>query len=195
MNDNIYSPPAANLDLDPAALEALGQKKFYVVAPLKYFVLYFFTLGAYEYYWFYKNWSLFKARTNENIWPVMRAIFPVFFAHALFERVDSYLHNEGAEYSWTPSTTATTFVILQIAGNVLNRLSIKTDNTWIDVLSIVIIVPLVLPMYNAQKAINAACDDPEGKSNAKLGAGNYAWMFVGVIFWVLAIAGTVIKQP
>jgi len=190
MNDNIYSPPAANLDFDPAALEAQGQKKFYVVAPRKYLVLFFFTLGAYEYYWLYKNWSLFKARTNENIWPVMRAIFPVFFTHALFDRVDSYLKKEGGEYNWNASGTAFLFVILQIANDALDRMSMKMDSKLLDILSIAIIIPLVLPMYNAQKAINAACSDPDGASNAKITGANYAWIAVGVIIWLLAIAGT-----
>lgn len=194
MTDNIYSPPAANLDMDPAALEALGQKKFYVVGLRKYLVLYFFTLGTYQYYWFYKNWSLFKARTNEEIWPVPRAIFPVFFAHALFERVDAYLNQEGRTFEWNPGLTATVFVVFQLISNVLNRLSMKMDSTAIDVLSIAIIVPLVFPMYNAQKAVNAACGDPEGESNASLSAGNFAWMFVGLILWALALLGTFVKQ-
>ena len=183
---NIYDPPASNLDYEPAL--GSGLRKFYVVGTLKFWLLFIFTFGAYQLYWLYRNWSRYKASTQENIWPVPRAIFGIFFTHALFREVDATLVGEDREYSWNPGLLATGYVISLIAIRIVDRLPDSMDNVAVP-LELFVLYPLVgFLLYRAQRAINVACGDPSGASNARLTWANYAWMSIGFVVIALAVA-------
>ncbi|MES2106349.1 MAG: hypothetical protein V4634_20180 [Pseudomonadota bacterium] len=195
MDTNIYSPPGSILnvkDLPDLDGNALNSTDYYVVSKRKYFLLFFATVGMYEFFWFYKNWKLHKIRTGESSWPVMRAIFSIFFAHSLFEAVDRSLRASGKEFSWDPRATATGFVLLQIASSILDRLSSKNvGSPYTDLLSLALLPLLAWRIYIAQQAINIACGQPNGESNSKLSIANFIWLGLGLIFWVLMIIGLV----
>ena len=73
MEENFYRAPTAVV----ADLE-IEAPKFYVVSTLKFWVMMITTLGIYRVYWSYKHWALYKAKTGQSMWPVMRAIFSIF---------------------------------------------------------------------------------------------------------------------
>ncbi|MBV8635486.1 MAG: hypothetical protein JO002_13415 [Burkholderiaceae bacterium] len=185
---NIYSPPTANLDDEPGASES--NDNFYVVAPLKFWLLFVLTLGFYQVYWFYKNWSRYKARTHDDIWPVMRGIFTIFFTHSLFREIDAALVAEEREHSWDPGLLATGYVIATIVNRILDRTPDSMDKVVLPI-ELFIMLPLVgYLLYRAQVAINIACGDPTGASNAKLTWANYLWMILGAALIVLGLIGT-----
>ncbi|HEY8025244.1 MAG TPA: hypothetical protein VIF60_11795 [Burkholderiaceae bacterium] len=196
MTTNIYSAPAANLDEAPLSRwgEGKAAPKFYVVGPLKFWLLFVCTLGFYKVYWFYKNWSRYKAYTDEQMWPVPRGIFSIFFVHSLFRLVDRTIEKEGRDYSWNAELTATMFVVFQLTNVVLDKFSGDFEHyvSWIELLIMVPVLGTVL--FNAQRAINAACGDPDGESNSRFGVFNYFWLTVGTIFWLLVLIGLTLSR-
>jgi hypothetical protein len=197
-NENIYSAPVADLT-DAPRLQGdadSGGLKFYVVAPYKFILLYVCTLGFYKIYWFYKNWSRYKAYVKSyadaDMWPVMRAIFSIFFVHALFRNVDETINDEPRKFSWSPSVLATLYVIFQLIITAIDRLP-KTsfENIAIGV-ELALMVPIIgFVLFTAQRAINAACGDPKGESNNKLSVANWLWIVLGGICLALAVVGIV----
>src|SRR5689334_3319399 len=97
---NPYKAPEAPL---AEAEERVAEGSFYVVSPMKFLIMMVGTMGLYTLYWFYKNWSLLN-RKHKAYWPVMRAVFAIFFTHALFREVDGALRREGRHmtFSWSP---------------------------------------------------------------------------------------------
>ena len=119
METDIYKTPQAELTVSDVHEQAESQ--FYIVSNTKFLLLYFFTLGLYTVYWFYRNWSLYKQSTGESMWPVMRGIFSIFFTHSLFRRVDERLQAQAIDYHWAPAMLATVYVVSAVVANISDR--------------------------------------------------------------------------
>jgi hypothetical protein len=170
---------------------------FYVVSRKKLSILYMATFGMYGVFWFYKNWSNYKNRTMENrsIWPVPRGIFSIFFTHALFREVKAYGHDKTALTGWNNNSHATKLVLTTIVAHMLDRLSYRSfGSPYTDLASLVILVPLLIQFLSAQHMINASCGDPDGESNSRFTNANYAWIALGLIFWILGILGMFVSD-
>ena len=191
MNDNIYAAPEAKLEIkDPIT----SGRQFYVVSDKKFLVLYISTLGVYSVYWFFKNWQLHKESSGEDIWPVPRAIFSIFFVHALFRRVAYRLEEAQRELTWKHGDLATFLVVSMLIERVCDRLSMKEIGTpYTDIISLAIMF-LMAPLFlRAQKMINLSCDDALGESNSQFTTANYVWIAVGVFFWLMYVVGMFIE--
>ncbi len=185
MTDDIYAPPLADIGTGVAESD-----KYYVVSTGKFLVLSLLTMNMYLLYWFYRNWKLYRAKTGEPMWPVARAIFAIFFTHALFRNVDNDLGEAGQPDTWHPSSLATTYVLLAILDAVLSRLSwyvIGSPATDIAGLALVPFITYVI--FKAQVVINGACGDPQGERNAAYTWANWIWICVGILIWGLAMIG------
>lgn len=188
MDHNIYAPPAARLEVEN---EASQVHAFYVVSPAKFFLLFLISSGLYSVYWFYKNWALQKQAFNEDLWPVPRGIFAIFFTHALFRRVDITLKEQNGDFPWNPGAVATGFVLLSIFYNLSDNFYDYTESTlnmtvvWIA-LDFVVLGLLAYVLFQAQKAINHAVGDPKGESNDQLSLANWAWIALFALSWVFA---------
>ncbi|MGL6159283.1 hypothetical protein [Microbulbifer sp.] len=181
MEADIYQAPEADLQQEEAV-----SNEFYVVSKSKFLILYVTTCGLYEVYWFYRNWSLYKQANNVNMWPVMRAIFSVFFAHSLFRNIDIRVEYSKTGYKWSPEMMAGIYVILSIAGIIAGWVSTSVpEYSILDFVSLITFPMTIWVLYKAQTAINIACDDPEGESNAQLAPANYLWIAIGLAFWAL----------
>ncbi len=185
MEANPYEPPKAEV-----ADVVVADTDFYVVSSKKFLILYLVTLGIYGRYWVYKNWKIHKDRTGADVWPIPRAIFPIFFMHSLGALVDQKLrlqgNRNGFEYGW-PSLA---FVIATVAGNICDRLSVKSIGEPVTDLAVFVLLPITCwALWTFQKVINAACGQPNGESNDKLTGANYVWIIFGLLFWVLLIIG------
>ena len=84
MDQTIYDAPKAKLD---DANNDETNYEFYVVGITKFIVLFLATFGIYSVYWFYRNWKLYKIHNNEDIYPVARAIFSIFFVQKVISLV------------------------------------------------------------------------------------------------------------
>ena len=181
MVDDVYKPPEA--ELAPPSEQRLD--RFYLVSRAKLSILFMATIGLYALYWFYAHWRHFKDVTGENIWPLPRAIFYVFFTHSLFGKVESYLNEQQIEHRWSPMLLATLFVIISIASNVLDRLSYREiGSPFTDFASLLTLPLALLVLLKAQATINLSLNDRDGTSNNRLTGYNYLWILLGSIFWL-----------
>jgi hypothetical protein len=188
MSTNPYQPPAADLvDSEPAA--ASGHALFYVVSPTKFLFLMIGTFGLYAVYWFYRQWKQLDRR-DHRYWPIPRAIFSVFFAHALFREFDAERARRGHAFAWSPMLAANVYVISALASSVISQLTRRgMVSETVDLLSIGLLAPMTWGLYVAQRAANVAEGDPDGRANARFSWANIVWLVLGGAFWLLVLLG------
>jgi hypothetical protein len=186
MTNDIYKSPEADLALDSTA----SGSQFYVVSKQKMAVLLIATFGIYSIYWFYKNWRNYKDHSRESLRPMFRAIFNIFYAHALFRKVDEVIKERGSSFEWSPGLLATLYVLLAVLSSACERLSAKEmGSPWTDVGSLATLPFLLLIFLKVQPAINLSQNDPDGVSNRNFSGANYAWIIFGGLFWILVLIG------
>lgn len=186
MTTDVYQPPESEIIPE----SPIAESAYYVVAPKKFLILFFATMGMYEVYWFYRQWQSHRTQTGQAMWPVMRAIFSIFFTHSLFRIVDSKLVEKGRDLAWSVSHLATGYVVLSIADSVASRLSMnEVGEPYTDLFAVVVLPAIGWILYKAQLAFNQISDDPDGQSNSELSGANYAWIVFGGIFWLLIFVG------
>ncbi len=183
--DNPYAPPKTEIQIPTPLSEA----DFYVVSLNKLVILNIVTLGLYSIYWFFKNWDLYKQSVDNNIWPIPRAIFNIFFVHSLFGKIKNAAEN--ATNNSTPDLTfyATLFVIIQIVNAVIPD---DINPIVILIFALTYLGLCTWCLYNAQKQANIACNDSDGESNNTFNATNYVFIVLGSLLWSLFIFGTII---
>ena len=131
-----------------------------------------------------------KVRDNLSLWSPMRGLFYIFFTHSLFRRVDAELESVGAPKNWNSGVIATLVVLMAIASAILDRLTrVGIGEPYTDVLALCTVPVVAYLLLQAQKAINLACGDPEGRSNSTLTAANWIWIVLGGAFWLLVLLG------
>jgi hypothetical protein len=185
--DNLYAPPTAAIE-NP--LQAALRAEFYVVGRTKFFLLFFLTIGLYQWYWFYAHWARYRRFRNVSLWPVPRAIFAIFFTHSLAEEIDQSLQRERIPYDWSPGAIATAFVIMEIASNLCGRLSGRNiGSPFTDYVPFVLMPFIAIVLWQMQVAANLACGQAEGESNRHITWANVVWFVLGGLFWLLVLAG------
>jgi hypothetical protein len=187
MDTNPYEAPSSHIE-DNAQSEA--SQRFYVVSLPKFLVLFFVTASMYQIYWTYKHWVQFKRATKGDEWPVMRAIFSVFFTHSLFNEIGVSLSRSPLSYPWAAGLFGGFATFFLLLGNVLDRLSAKDiGSPYTDFMSLATIPLLAFFLYQGQRAANHACGDPLGESNQQFTAANIVWIIIGLAFWSLIAVG------
>lgn len=183
MSDLIYSPPEAEVNV-PIEQE----NQYYVVAKRKFFLLSILTFGLYFVYWFYRNWRLIKERDSDDSWPPMRGLFYIFFTHSLFTDINEAIKTAGKDFQWSRGSVATATVVVTILTIIISRMSGEgIGSPATDLISSALIIVLPIIVYPAQKAINFCCDDVDGSANSSLGLGNWIWIVVGSLFWLMVL--------
>ncbi|WP_105254285.1 hypothetical protein [Pseudoalteromonas sp. T1lg75] len=167
------------------------EMEFYTVSPKKFLFLYIGTFGLYAVYWFFKHWNNYKRSTNEDMWPIMRAIFCVFFAHSLFSLFEMKYEMKKGNAPKSIGYLATIFIIATITSNISGQF---VENGYLLPLSLYMSF-LLLPvtcwcLCKAQSLANYASDDVSGSTNDKLTFLNYIWLTIGTVFWLLTLLGT-----
>lgn len=187
MTDNVYRPPETELIQSDSSVN----NKFYIVSKTKFSVLYITTVGIYLLYWFYVNWKNYKKETGQRMLPLARAIFAIFFTHALFKAVDTELKSKSLSYNWSPGGLATLYVLLSIASFIIDKLAQESiGSPFTDVVSLILIPAIILFIFlKAQGAINLSQDDKHGDSNSQFTLYNYLWMIPGILLWVVIAIG------
>lgn len=181
MTDNVYAPPQADL----GQIEA-NESEFYVVGRAKLLCLFVLTLGLYQWYWSYKQWSQYKQATGAAIWPVARGVFSIFFVHKLYARATQRIRDSGGSYAWDHDQWATAFVVVSVGAYLLDALARKEQGfgviTW-SVFALVFVRAWVTA--RGQQAINVAANDPGGRKNARFTWLNYLLVIPGSLFWLI----------
>ena len=192
MEENLYQTPQSEV------VEEEEQLEFYVVSLKKFTLLYFFTFGLYGIYWFYKHWREYKFYHRLSLWPVPRAIFNIFFVYSLFSRIEERLKRNQAPYSFAAQGLAIGYIIISVVGKISDQISYNGGETLIlELLSFMGMGVAYFILYQAQKAVNFALNDPQGSRNSQFTGANYVWMIFGAIFWLLVLIGLlgVVAEP
>lgn len=164
-----YSPPA-----EPQSPVA----PYFVVSTTKLAVLSIFSFGFYEIYWFYKHWNCERKRTGEKLLPFWRAVFSIFFAFGLFERISTHTELERVAPLENPGLLGVAFVLLAFA----TRLP---DPYWI--VSLFSFVPL-LPVQAAANRLQRKTAPDQSRNESYSGA-NVVLIVIGAILLVLVLLG------
>ena len=191
MEDNVYSAPEAKL-IDGSNTDEVGQH--YIIPQAKLWAFSLLSFGIFLLPWNYMHWRRVKVNEDSDIWPAPRSLFSIFFINSLFTKFETSKIDSGAEHAWSPSANAVAYIIFSIIANILDRIYELTTTEinavyWVLTLS-ALIIP-ILTISNAQRTVNIACGDPSGDSNRKWTLGNYLWIALLLVFWGLAIFGTI----
>jgi hypothetical protein len=187
MQDNIYAVPESSLHTES---EAPVVQEFYVVSKLKFFLLFFCTMGLYGFYWNYRSWKQYKIANNEDMWPVARAIFSIFFTHSLYGIIDMRAVEKDSSYKWSPNLWATLVVVSIIADNISGR--VGGNEALVNSFIFFNLIARGLFVFQAQKVANIACGDPDGISNSHFSPLNFLWIFMFPIIFVVAVIAAIL---
>ncbi len=169
--------------------------EYFPVSEGKLITLYIISFGLYGVYWFYMNWKLQQAKMDKKIFPLMRAIFSIFFTHSLFKRIDRSAEHLEKKHKFNANLMATLFVAAVVIGNLLDRVSVNTgiletlsDNTVI-IGSLVIFLLSTYPLTAVQATVNRINNDILGYLNHKYSVWNYLLIAAGSILWLMVLLG------
>lgn len=154
-----------------------GQPWYFEVSTTKFVVMSIVTFGIYDVYWFYQHWQHERARTGEDLSPFWRTLFAPIMAFSLFLRIDSAAEEAGVG-GFPHSLYA--FIYLVWMG------SWKVPEPWV-LLSLLAFLPLI-PAQSAATRINRAIA-PDAPKNDRYSLPNVAMIVIGVLMFLLVIAG------
>lgn len=179
----------ANIEI----IENTPDTAYFSVSLAKLRNMYLLTFGIYSIYWFYKHWKLQNTYSAPSVMPIARAIFAIFFTHALAARIKRSMENNKIPGSGILSWLATAFIVLMVASNILSGLSNNGEYPYyLDFIWIACVYLSVLPLIEMQDKVNALKNDPMGIANAR-----YHWleiilMIFGGVVWLLTIIGLIL---
>lgn len=169
--------------------------EFFPVSEGKLITLYILSFGLYGIYWFYKNWKLQQNKIDKKIFPVLRAIFSIFFTHSLFNRINNSAGNLPQKHRFNANILATIFVGAIIFSNIIDPVSLNTSlledlpSSGIFITSLIIFLLSVYPLVVVQATVNRINNDMLGYLNHKYSLWNYLLIVLGVLFWLMLAMG------
>lgn len=169
--------------------------EFFPVSEGKLITLYILSFGLYGIYWFYKNWKLQQSKIDKKIFPVLRAVFSIFFTHSLFNRINNSAGKLPQKQRFNANILATVFVGAIIFSNIIDPLSLNTSlledlpSSGIFVTSLIIFLFSVYPLVVVQATVNRINNDMLGYLNHKYSLWNYLLIVLGVLFWLMLAMG------
>jgi hypothetical protein len=170
MEENVVLDSSISFDDSRPEIEVIDSGRFLLL-----FVL---TLGLYGLWWMYKSWRFFKEKESLDIMPAMRAIFAIFFAYSLFEKIREFSRQNGYQKDYSSGMLVTGFIVL----NILSRLP---DPYWL--VSILGGLCFIQPVNALMFAIESS-----QQYNVKGDGFNtrqIILIIVGLILWALMLIG------
>ncbi|MGJ8725526.1 MAG: hypothetical protein ACSHYB_13285 [Roseibacillus sp.] len=182
--DSIYQAPQADLLESP---QGEIVEHCYLVSRKKFWILFLATMGTYQLYWFYRHWQIYRTNTSENLWPVARSLFSIFFVHKLFETFESRARLSGDSRVGL-SVIATFFVLVSIADRVATRLIDEVEFNWLLQIGYWMPLPIIgWFLWKAQSVANLSSGEGFGESNGTLTFANWTWIAIGLVLWASTI--------
>jgi len=199
MNDYNTGPHQDAIGTGPDIDKETGSTEisleYFTVSEGKLITLYILSFGLYGIYWFYKNWKLQQVMMDKKIFPLMRAIFSIFFTHALFRRIDKSAEQLEKKHRFNANLLATFFVAAVVIGNLLDRVLISAgilpglSEPTVIIISLIIFMLSAYPLTVVQATVNRINDDILGYLNHKYSLWNYLLIVVGSVFWLMLALG------
>ncbi len=157
---------------------------FFTAAPWKLALLSVCTLGYYDFYWFYRNWVLYKKRSSRWIMPVMRATFYPLWAYNMFRKIEEKATECSIKFQWQSGLLALAYLAIFVflfARTPFNQISTFT------------FVPLLIVNRTAA-AINSAAI-PEYRENDRLSPLNCVAVLMGGAYVAYSLYGMIVGLP
>jgi len=88
----------------------------YLISTNKFLLLSVLTFGLYNVWWFYKAWRFFGQLENKDLTPAIRAIFGIFFAISLFERILNFAKQNGYERNYSSTLIFIGYLLISLFG-------------------------------------------------------------------------------
>lgn len=167
--------------------EAQERNQYFTVSQYKLGVMYVLTLGMYGVYWFYKNWKLQQPFVEKRIFPVLRAIFNIFFTHSLFARIRDTAGKKNIVADFNYKSMATVYVVLMVVGNVIGQFEAANAFGTLSIIGMIMFMLALYPLYKVQGVVNKINDDPYGVFNNELTLANYVFIAIGLLLWFFIV--------
>lgn len=165
--------PAASLP------ELMGETApLFAVGVRKLLVMMFCTLGLYQLYWAFHQWEKIRVRTRQDLMPVLRSIFLIFFFHRLVREVNDAAAAQHIDRRLSVEGLTALFVILTLT----QRLP---DPAWI--ISFLVIVPIAMLQKLANEVNQKAA--PLADRNEEIRGWDWLPVTLGVVAAVLIMIG------
>ena len=197
--------PATSVDAGPLSVQPASQLKgqgppLFAVSEGKLLTLYLLSFGLYGVYWFYKNWQLQQPSMAKKIYPLLRAIFSIFFTHSLFKRINEQASKLEKKHRFNANLMATLYVVTIVLSHLIDRLSMVADGgsagighflhnalsgNSLIIISVGIFLLSAIPLVHVQATANRINDDMLGYLNHKYSVWNYILMATGALLWAM----------
>lgn len=186
---------------EKATLKTTGNKTksvsptLFSVSLTKLYILSLLTIGIYDIYWCYKNWSGIKIAESSKISPFWRAVFQIFWIYPLFREILKYSKKQGYQDSYSVGLLATLYIVLLVVGNAMGRLDYAVyasyaSTYWVGVALLIILPPFLL--FPAQKAINFNNSRVTGNNNfSKHTTGGIILIIIGCVLFTIVAIGAI----
>jgi hypothetical protein len=135
------------------------------------------TAGLYGLFWFYRNWSLQRAKDSTSLIPLWRAFFYFFYAFSLFRRIDLDLRTRQH-----PGVAPIASSLWLLALALITRMNLfhlpLPAVTALDALSMLILLPV---QGRINQAREMSTDEPA--LNDKPTRSDLAWVVLGITIY------------
>jgi hypothetical protein len=172
-----YPAPPMPTPPSPPVSEA---GELHAVEVFKLLLLSIVTLGMYEIFWFYRNWSRVRER-GRDISPFWRAFFSPLWCFSLFDEVRDQADAAQVKVRWPPIPLALAYFVLSVVWRL-------PDPWWL------LTFVSVLPMVPVQLTINELAVRRGVRPDATLNAKHIVVIVVGGIVLFLGVLGTIFPE-
>jgi hypothetical protein len=152
---------------------------YFTVGAVKFSLMSLTTLGLYELYWFYRNWTIIRDHQQSQISPFWRAFFAPFWTFSM----GTHFTREAKVQNMSLTLPVVALGVLYLLLTALWRLP---DPYWL--VSLLGFIPL-LPFESAARRLNGNGQLAE-PTYGRYSGWNIAWLVVGSLILLLAVIGT-----
>jgi len=192
-----HSEQASSQDSNQSSNQA---PPLFAVSEGKLLTLYLLSFGLYGVYWFYKNWQLQQPSMDKKIYPLLRAIFSIFFTHSLFKRINKQASKLEKKHRFNANLLATIYVVTIVLSHLTDRISMAVDDAsagtgfalhdalsgnTVIIISVGIFLLSAIPLVQVQATANRINDDMLGYLNHRYSVWNYMLIATGTFFWAM----------
>lgn len=171
-------PAAAPAGAAPALAQApaAAVDQLHPLAIHKLVLLSLCTIGLYQVFWFYRNWTRVRERTGRNLSPFWRAFFAPIWSYSLFDEVADQARAAQVRVAWSPMVHALAFFLLSAFWRLPGQWSL------LCFLSVLPLVPVQLTINQMAALRGVRPDDTFDRRHVTV-------VVIGGILVVLAVIG------
>jgi len=149
---------------------------YYTATPAKFILLSLCSFGVYQFYWFHRNWKLYKTRTARRIMPAWRAAFAPLWAYASFKDITSQARDRGIQHNLHPVVSAAIYIVLLLCWKLPDPYALISALSFAPMLG----------MNNLARATNRAAAR-DFQENRRLGFRHWLLIFFGGLCFLFTV--------